>query len=132
MCNSSVSNDISIISPGTNCQKKELFVMTVQAANRYTLPGNLTIIPSAPKWVFHAIYKLAYPFLCSSTVCARNQVILKDEDDEEYKSFETVMETMDEFKDSKVMLCTFCVIWMAFKKDLITLLDKYSSWKAHR
>jgi hypothetical protein len=33
------------------------------------------------------------------------------------------MEMMDEFKDSKVMLCTFHGKWMAFKKDLITLLD---------
>jgi hypothetical protein len=56
-------------------------------------------------------------------VCARNQVILIEEDDVKYKSFKSDVETMDEFKDSKVMLCTFYGIWMAFKKDLITLLD---------
>jgi hypothetical protein len=41
---------------GTNQQKKELFVMAVCTASGDKLPGNLTIIPSAQKWVFHAIY----------------------------------------------------------------------------
>jgi hypothetical protein len=31
--------------------------MAVQAANGDALLGNLTIIPSAQKWLFHAIYK---------------------------------------------------------------------------
>jgi hypothetical protein len=45
-----------LASPGTNCQKKELFAMAVRAANGDTLPGNSTIIPLAQKWVFCAIY----------------------------------------------------------------------------
>ncbi len=41
---------------GTNRQGKELFVMAVRSASGDTLPGNMTIIPSGQKWVFHSIY----------------------------------------------------------------------------
>ncbi len=61
--------------------------------------------------------------LYSSEVCSRNQLVLMDEDDAEYKSFESVIETVEEFCKSKVMLCTFHGIRMAFKKDLLPLLD---------
>jgi hypothetical protein len=57
---------------GTNWQKKQLFVMAVRTPSGTTLPGNLTIIPSEQKWVFHAIYQLAFPHLYSSDVCSRN------------------------------------------------------------
>jgi hypothetical protein len=45
---------------GTNNQKKELFVMAVRSPSGKTFPGNFTIIPSAKKWVFHVIYRLAF------------------------------------------------------------------------
>jgi hypothetical protein len=45
---------------GTNRQKKQLFVMDVGTPSGTTLPGNLTIIPSEQKWVFHAIYQLVF------------------------------------------------------------------------
>jgi hypothetical protein len=67
-----------IFSSGTNRQKKELFVMAVCSASGDTLPGNLTIIPSAQKWVFHAIYQHAFPHLYSSEVCLRNRLVLTD------------------------------------------------------
>ncbi len=51
---------------GTNHQKKQLFMMTVRTSSGTTLPGNLTIIPSEQKWVFHAIYQLAFPELYSN------------------------------------------------------------------
>ena len=79
---------------GTNRQKKQLFVMAVRTPSCTTLPENLTIIPSEQKWVFHAIYKLAFPHLCSSDVCCRNQLVLTDKDDAKYKSFESVIESM--------------------------------------
>jgi hypothetical protein len=109
---------------GTNRQKKQLFVMAVRSPSGTSLPGNLTIIPSEQKWVFHAIYQLAFPHLYSSDVCCRNQLVLTDEDDAEYKSFESVIESIDVFKRSTVMLCTFHGIWLAFKKDLLPLLDQ--------
>jgi hypothetical protein len=108
---------------GTNRQKKQLFVRAVHTPSGTTLPGNLTIVPSEQKLVFHAIYQLVFPHLYSSEVCSRNWLVLTDEDDAEYKSFESVIETVQEFCNSKVMLCTFHGIWMAFKKDLLPLLD---------
>jgi hypothetical protein len=109
---------------GTNWQKKQLFVMAVRTPSNATLSGNLTIIPSEQKWVFHAIYQLAFPHLYSSDVCSRNQLVLTDEDDAEYKSFESVIKSIDDFKRSTVMLYTFHGIWLAFKKDLLPLLDQ--------
>ncbi len=97
--------------------------MAVRTPSGTTLPGNLTIVPSEQKWVFHAIYQLVFPHLYSSEVCSRNQLVLTDENDAEYKSFESCIETIEYFKRSKVMLCTFHGIWMAFKKDILPLLD---------
>jgi hypothetical protein len=39
----------------------------------------------------------------------------------EYRSFESLIETTSDFKQSTVMLCTFHGVWVAFKKDLLTL-----------
>ncbi len=98
--------------------------MAVHTPSGTTLPGNLTIVPSEQKWVFHAICQLVFPHLYSSEVCSINQLVLTDEDDTEYKSFESCIETIEHFKRSKVMLCTFHGIWMAFKKDILPLLDR--------
>jgi len=72
------------IRTGTNQQGKELFVMAVRSASGDTLPGNLTIIPSGQKWVFHSIYKYAFPHLYSVQVCARIRLVLTNEDPSEY------------------------------------------------
>jgi hypothetical protein len=108
----------------TNWQKKQLFVMAVHTPSGTSFPGNLTIIPSEQKWVFHVIYQLAFPHLYSSDVCSRNQLVLTDKDDAKYKSFESVIESIDDFKRSMVMLCTFHGIWLVIKKDLLPLLDR--------
>ncbi len=97
--------------------------MAVRTPIGTTLPGNFNIVPSEQKWVFHAIYQLVFPHLYSSEVCSRNRLVLTDEDDAECKSFESCIETIEYFKRSKVMLCTFHGIWMAFKKDILPLLD---------
>jgi hypothetical protein len=88
-----------------------------------TLPGNLAIIPSEQSWVLHAIYQYAFPHLYSSEVCSRNRLMLTDEDEAEYRSFESVIETSSDFKHSNGMRCTFHGVWMAFKEDLLTLLE---------
>jgi hypothetical protein len=103
---------------GTNQQKKELFVMAVCSASGDTLPGYLTIIPSAQKWVFHGIYQHAFPHLYSSEVCSRNRLVLTDEDTSQFRPFESLITTTNIFKLSKVMICTFPGIWMAFKKAI--------------
>ncbi len=82
---------------GTNRQKKLLFVMAVHTPSSTTLPGNLNIVPSEQKWVFQAIYQLVFPHFYSSEVCSRNRLVLTDEDDAEYKTFESVIETVEEF-----------------------------------
>ena len=104
---------------GTNRQGKELFVMAVRSAGGDTLPGNLTIIPSGQKWVFHSIYKYCFPHLYSSQVCARNRLVLTDEDPAEYSPMENLIITDNHFKKSRVMLCTFHGIWMAFKQSIV-------------
>jgi len=98
--------------------------MAVRTPSEKTLPGNLSIIPSEQKWVFHALYQHAFLQLYSSEVCFRNRLVLTDEDEAEYHSFEDLIQVTKEFSKSSVMLCTFHGIWMAFKKDLLTLLDE--------
>ncbi len=116
---------------GTNCQKKQLFVMTVRTPSGKTLPGYLAIIFSEQSWVFHAIYQYAFPHLYSSKVCSRICLVLIDEDEAEYKSFEALIETTSDFKQSTVMLCTFHGVWIAFKKDLLTLLEDCECGKVY-
>ena len=86
-------NIVTYISPffyykGTNKQKKELFVMAIRTPTGRTFPGNFTIIPSAKKWVFHAIYRLAFLSLYGEQICSLNQLVLTDKEDAEYHSFE--------------------------------------------
>ena len=83
-----------------------------------TLPGNLTIIASAQKWVFHAIYQHAFPHLYSSEVCSRNRLVLTDEDTSQFKPFESLISTTNIFNLLKVMICTFHGIWIPFKKAI--------------
>jgi hypothetical protein len=88
------------------------------------VPVNMTIIPSGQKWVFDTIYKFAFPYLYSANICRMNRLVLTDEDESEYRPFQSAIATMDEFKQSKVMLCTFHGIWQSFKKDIYPLLAK--------
>ena len=114
-----IESDSLSIRTGTNRQGKELFVMAVRSASGDTLPGNLTIIPSGQKWVFHSIYKYAFPLLYSVQVCSRNRLVLTDEDPSEYSPMENLIITENHFKKSNVMLCTFHGIWMAFKQSIV-------------
>ncbi len=97
--------------------------MAVRTPSGRTLPGNLAIIPSEQSWVFRAIYQHAFPHLYSSKSCSRNHRVLTNKDEVEYRSFEALIETTSDFKQSTVMLCTFHGVWMAFKKDLLTSLE---------
>ncbi len=77
--------------------------MAVWTSSGNTMAGNLTKIPSEQKWVFHAIYQLAFPELYSNEVCSQNCFIITDEDEAEYRSFESVIETSKVFTRSKVL-----------------------------
>ena len=112
---------------GTNRHRKELFVMAVRTPAGQTFPGNFAIIPSAKKWVFHAIFRLAFLELYGDTVCSMNRLVLTDEEDAEYRSFESLIATNDKFKNSKVMLCIFHAIWQPFKRDIYPLCPRKST-----
>jgi hypothetical protein len=113
-------------SSGTNRHKKELFVMAVRTPAGQTFPGNFAIIPSAKKWVFHAIFRLAFLELYGDEVCSMNCLVLTDEEDAEYRSFESLIAINVKFKKSKVMLCIFHAIWQPFKRDVYPLCPRQS------
>ncbi len=96
--------------------------MAVRTSSGNTLPGNLITIPSEQKWVYHAIYQLAFPELYSNEVCSWNCFVITDEDEAEYRSFKSTIEASKVFSRSKVLICTFHGIRMAFKKDQLALL----------
>jgi hypothetical protein len=89
----------------------------------------LTIVTSKQKWVFHAIYQLAFPEIYSNEVCSRNHVVITDEDEAEYRLFKSMIERSEVFSRSKVMICTFHGIWMAFKKDVLHYLMNLNTEK---
>ncbi len=77
--------------------KEKLFMMAVCSPSGKTIPGNFTIIPSAKKWVFHAIYCLAFFSLYGKHICLLNQLVITDEEDAGYCSFETLILTHEMF-----------------------------------
>ncbi len=91
--------------------------MAIRTPTGKTFPGNYTIIPFSKKWVLH------------SNVCSMNQLELTDEEDAEYRAFESVIATHDAFSSSKVMLCTFHAVWFPFKWDMYNLLPSKKSPK---
>jgi len=70
--------------------------MAVRTPSGNTLLGNLSIIPSEQKWVIHALYQHAFPHLYSSEVCFRNRLVLTDEDEAEYRSFESILQVISD------------------------------------
>jgi hypothetical protein len=100
--------------------------MAVRTPCGRTFPGNFSIIPSAKKWVFHAIFRLAFLELYGDKVCSMNRLVLTDEEDAEYRSFESLIATNDNFQSSQVMLCIFHAIWQPFKRDVYPLCPRKS------
>jgi hypothetical protein len=54
-----------------------------------------------------------------------------DEDEVEYRFFELLIETSEVFSRSRVMFFTFHGISMAFKKNLLSLLDESEDGKMY-
>jgi hypothetical protein len=81
--------------------------MAIRTPTGKTFPGNYTIIPSSKKWVFHSIFRLAFLSLYGEHVCSLNRLVLTDEEDADYRAFETMIATHDACCSSKVMLCFF-------------------------
>ncbi len=55
-------------------------------------------------------------------ICLLNQLVITDDEDADYCSFETLILTHELFWSSTVMLHTFHAIWQAFKRDIYHLL----------
>ncbi len=91
---------------GTNRHKKELFVMAVRTPCGRTFPGNFSILPSAKKWVFHAIFRLAFLELYGERVCSMNRLVLTDEEDAEHRSFESLIAT------NEISLYSIFKVWL--------------------
>ena len=112
------------VTGGTNRQNRDLFMMAIRWPTGETFPGNLTVIPSGKRWIFHCIYQHAFLALYGPETCSRNRLSLCDEDNAEYGPFENCIATVDEFKNSRLMLCLFHAIWQVFKKEIFNLLPK--------
>ena len=112
------------VTGGTNRQNRDLFMMAIRWPTGETFPGNLTVIPSGKRWIFHCIYQHAFLALYGRETCSRNRLSLCDEDDSEYGPFENCIETVKEFKDSRLMLCLFHAIWQVFKKRSLIYYQK--------
>jgi hypothetical protein len=67
--------------------------MAIPTPSGKTFLDNFTIIPSAKKWVFHATYRIAFLGLYGEKTSSMNRLVLTDEEDAEYKSFESVIFT---------------------------------------
>jgi hypothetical protein len=101
--------------------------MAVCSPTGKTSAGIFTIIPLAKMGVFHAIYCLAFLSLYGEHICLLNQLVVRDEEDAEYCSFETLILTYKMFRSSTVMLCTFHAIWEPFKRDIYQFLPSKKS-----
>ena len=112
------------VTGGTNRQNRDLFMMATRWPTGETFPGNLTVIPSGKRWIFHCIYQHAFLALYGKVTCSRNRISLCDEDDAEYGPFENCIATVKEFAKTCLMLCLFHAIWQPFKKEIFPHLPK--------
>ncbi len=60
-------------------------------------------------------------------ICLMNQLVITDEEDAEYRFFETLILTHEMFRSSTVMLCMFHKTWKPFKRDIYHLLPSKKS-----
>jgi hypothetical protein len=114
------------VTHGTNRQRRDLFMLAIRTPTGETFPGNITIIPSQKRWIFHCIYRYAFIHLYGTDTCSRNRLVLCDEDESEYGPFENQILTNKTFKDSRLMLCIFHALTQPFKKEVFPLLPKKS------
>jgi hypothetical protein len=71
--------------------------MAIRTPTGRTFPGNFTIIPLSKKWVFHAIFGHAFLGLYVEFICSLNRLVVTDEEDAEYRSFECLIATQNVF-----------------------------------
>ncbi len=84
----------------------------------------LLFFSSGKAWVFHYITCMIFPQIFGVVTVQQNQLGLTDEDPSEYRTFEANTEVDDNYRCSKVMLCTFHAIWKPFKQNVHSRLPK--------
>jgi hypothetical protein len=67
--------------------------MAIRTPTGRTFPENFTIIPLSKKWVFHAIFRHAFLSLYGEFICSLDRLVVTDEEDAEYRSFECLIAT---------------------------------------
>jgi hypothetical protein len=76
--------------------------MAIRKPTGRTFPGNFTVIPSSKKWVFHAVFRHSFLSLYGEFICSLNRLVVTDEEDAEYRSFECLIATQNVFQFSRV------------------------------
>ena len=114
------------VTHGTNRQQRDLFMLAIRTPTGETFPGNITIIPSQKRWIFHCIYRYAFIHLCGTDTCSHNRLVLCDKDESEYGPFENQILTNKTIKDSRLMLCKLHAQTHPFKKEVYHLLPRKS------
>ena len=64
------------VTHGTNRQRRDLFMLVIRTPTGETFSGNITIIPSQKRWIFHCIYRYAFIHLYGTDTCSRNRLVL--------------------------------------------------------
>jgi hypothetical protein len=74
--------------------------MAIRTPTGRTFPGNFTIISSSKKWVFHAIFWHDFLSLYGEFICSLKRLVVTDEEDAEYRSFECLIALQNVFRFS--------------------------------
>lgn len=110
------------VTSAVNRQKTDLFMLAIRTPSGETFPGNFTFIPSGKRWVFQCIYQYAFIALFGKTTCSRNRLAMFDDDIAEHGPFQSCINSIPEFKNSRVMLCVFHAVWMPFRDILMRII----------
>jgi len=98
--------------------------MAVRTPSGKALPGNLAIIPSEQSWFFMPFIGMHFHICILPKLVLEIALCLLTKTKQSTDQLRLSSETSD-FKQSTVMLCTFHGVWMAFKKDLLTLQSSF-------
>jgi len=104
--------------------KKFTVTVIFQFVCSYLFSNNYS--SSCKAWVFWYITRSIFPELFKTVTVQCNQLGLTDKDPSEYRMFETNTMVNDNYKHSKVMLCSFHTIWKPFKENIRPRLPKDS------
>ena len=113
----------------TNRQNRDLFLMVVKDASGETFVGNVTLIPSQQRWVFHMIYRDFFTALYGKVTVSRFRLLLTDDDIAEHGPLDCLISTNGCYKNGRHMLCIFHGIVMGFMEKIYVHLPTKSGRK---